>query len=97
MYLSPSILYTATIHVIQKQPVDEFHSNVQKLVEAGYSVEQSIEAVEHHDGLKESMDYLLGLEKGEGIFQASASDEGYQNQEQSGLELVEEMQQERTM
>ena len=61
------------VHVTQKQLVDEDHPTVQELVEAGYNVEQSIEAVEHYERLEEAMDYLLRTE-GEGrIFQTSMS------------------------
>ena len=80
------------IHVTQKQPVDEYHPTVQQLLEAGYDVEQSIEAVEHHENLEGAMDYLLILE-GEGeIFHGSTQDEG-----QREMEFVEESQEERAM
>ena len=81
-------------HVTQKQPVDEFHPTVQQLVEAGFSVEQSIDAVEHDDGLEGAMDYLLSRASGGGIFQTSTSVENHQNQEERG---EEELQQERVM
>ena len=45
-------------HITQKQPVDEFHPTVQDLIEVGYSVKQSVEAVERHKGLEEALDYL---------------------------------------
>ena len=78
------------IYVIQKQPVDEYHPTVQQLLEAGYDVEQSIEAVEHNESLEGAMDYLLSLE-GEGeIFHRSTHDEGHQYSEEREMELVEE-------
>ena len=61
------------IHVTQKEPVDEYHPTVQQLLDAGYDVEQSIEAVERHEGVQEAMDYLLSLEGGGEIFQATTS------------------------
>jgi len=61
------------IHVTQKEPVDEYHPTVQQLLEAGYDVEQSIEAVERHEGVQEVMDYLLSLEGGGEIFQATTA------------------------
>ena len=85
------------IHITQKQPVDEYHPTVQQLLEAGYDVEQSIEAVEHHDSLERAMDYLLNLE-GEGeIFHRSTLDEGHQYPEERKMEFVEESQEERAM
>ena len=83
------------IHVTQKQPVDEFDPTVQKLVEAGYSLEQSIEAVEHHEELEGAMDYLLNLEGGGGIFQVSESGEGHQYQEERRMEVAKESQEEK--
>ena len=83
------------IHVTRKQPVNEFHPTVQELVEAGYSMEQSIEAVEHHEDVEGAMDYLLRLEGEEGIFKVPASDEGHQYQEENGMKVVEESQEER--
>lgn len=56
-------------HITQKQPVDEFHPTVQELIEVGYGVKQSVEAVERHEGLEEAMDYLLSLAKEGGVFQ----------------------------
>ena len=85
------------IHVIQKQPVDKYHPTVQQLIEAGYDVEQSIEAVEHRENLEGAMDYLLNLE-GEGeLFHKSTEDEGHQYSEEMEIELVEESQKERAM
>ena len=83
------------IHVTQKQPVDEFHPTVQELVETGYSLEQSIEAVEHHEEVEGAMDYLLSLGGGGEIFQVSESDEGHQYQEERRMEVVEESQEEK--
>ena len=85
------------IHVTQKQPVDEYHPTVQQLLEAGYDVEQSIEAVEHQDSLEGAMDYLLSLE-GEGeIFHRSTLDEEYWYLEEREMEFLEESQEERAM
>ena len=78
----------------QIQPVDEFHPTVQELIEVGYSVKQSVEAVKHHEGLEEAMDYLLSLAKEGGVFQPSKSDEGHQER---GINLVTETQQETAM
>ena len=83
------------IHVTQKQPVDEFDPTVQELVEAGYSMEQSIEAVERHEDVKGAMDYLLRLEGGGGIFQVSESGEGHQYQKERRMEVVKESQEEK--
>lgn len=93
----PSSAHTPRIeiHVTQKQPVDEFDPTVQELVEAGYSMEQSIEAVEHHEDVMGAMDYLIRLEEGGGIFQVSESGEGHQYQEESRMEVVKESQEEK--
>ena len=80
------------IHITKKQRVDEFHPTVQELVEAGYSMQQSIHAVEHDDRLEGAMDYLLQSEKEGGIFQVSDSNEEYWAQ---GVELLVDSQQER--
>jgi len=74
--------------------VDEDHPTVQELVEAGYNVEQSIEAVEHSEKLEEAMDYLLSLGGEGGIFQTSTS-EKHQYWEEREAEFVEESRQER--
>jgi len=60
-------------------------------------MEQSIEAVEHHEDVKRAMDYLLRLEGEEGIFQVSTSAEGHQYQEEKGMKVVEESQEERAV
>ena len=83
------------IHVTQKQPVDEYHPTVQQLLEAGYDVEQSIEAVEHHENLEGAMDYLLNREEEGEIFHRSTQDEGHRYSEEREMELVEESQEER--
>ena len=78
--------------------MDEDHPTVQELVEAGYNVEQSIEAVEHSEKLEEAMDYLLSLGGEGGIFQASTSvlaEEKHQYWEQREAEFMEESRQER--
>ena len=85
------------IHVTQKQPVDEYHPTVQQLLEAGYDVEQSIEAVEHHESLEGAMDYLLSLEEEGEIFHRSTQDEGHLHSEEREMEFVEESQEERAM
>ena len=85
---------TIEICVTQKQPVDEFHPTVQELVEAGYSLEKCIEAVECHQGLEGAMDYLLSLDKEGGIFQTSLADE---RQHQYGSETEEKSQQEKAL
>ena len=84
-------------HVNQKQLVDDFHPTVKQLVEAGYSVEQSIDAVEHHEGLEEAMDYLLSPTRNGGIFQTSTSVENHQKYEEKGEEPLVEFQHERVM
>ena len=88
------------VHVTQKQPVDEDHPIVQELVEAGFNVEQSIEAVEHSEEPAEALDYLLSLGGEGGIFQASTSalpeDEGLYREERE-VEFMEESQQERAL
>jgi len=86
--------------VTQKQPVDEDHPTVQELVEAGYNVEQSIEAVVHSEKLEEALDYLLSLGGEGGIFQTSTSvlaEEKHQYWEQREAEFMEESQQERPL
>ena len=94
--LSTSILDCSPrieIHVTQKQPVDEYHPTVQQLLDVGYNVEQSIEAVENHESLEGAMDYLLSLE-GEGeIFHGSTQDEGHRKV----MEFMDESQEERAM
>ena len=82
-------------HVNQKQLVDEFHPTVKQLVEAGYSVEQSIDAVEHCEGLEGAMDYLLSPTRNGGIFQTSV--ENHQKCEEKGEEPLVEFQHERVM
>jgi len=80
--------------------VDEDHPTVQELVRAGYNVEQSTEAVEHSEELKEAMDYLLSLEGKKGIVQSSISmltKEEHQYWEERKIEFVEESQQERPL
>ena len=87
-------------HVTQKQPVDEFHPTVQELVEAGFNVEQSIEAVEHSEKPEEALDYLLSLGGEGGIFQASTSvlpEEKHLYREEREVEFMEESQQERAL
>ena len=60
-------------------------------------MEQSIEAVEHHESIEGAMDYLLSLE-GEGeIFHRPTLDEGHQYPEEREMEFVEESQEERAM
>ena len=80
------------IHIAKKRPVDEFHPTVQELVEAGYEVEQSINAVEYDDRLEGAMDYLLESARGGGIFQASTSYEEYLP---LGMQLLVDSQQDR--
>lgn len=78
----------------QKQPVDEFHPTVQELVEAGFSMEKCIEAVEHYETLEEAMDYLLSREGKGGIFQELLISE---RQHQHGAEMEDKSQQQRAM
>ena len=80
------------IRITKKQRVDEFHPTVQVLVEAGYSMEQSIHAVEHDDRLEGAMDYLLQSTRKGGIFHVSASNEEYRARR---MELLVDSQQER--
>ena len=70
--------------------MDEDHPTVQELVEAGYNIEQSIEAVEHSEKLEEAMDYLLNLEGEKGIFQTSMvlAKEEDQNWEEREVEFM---------
>jgi len=80
--------------------VDEDHPTVQELVEAGYNVEQSIEAVEHSEKPEKALDYLLRFGGEEGIFQASTSvlAEGkHQYREEREAEFMEVSQQERVL
>ena len=53
-------------------------------------MEQSIEAVKHHENLEGAMDYLLNLEVEGEIFHKSTQDEGHQYSEEREMELVEE-------
>ena len=86
------------IHVTQKQPVDEFDPTVQQLVEAGYNVNQSIEAMERYEGLEEAMDYLLSLEGEGGTFWVSMpGKEELQYPEKREVEFMEESQEERIL
>ena len=80
------------IHITKKQRVDAFHPTVQQLVEAGYSVERSIHAVEHDDRLGGALDYLLQSTSGGEIFQPSTSYEEYRARE---MELLVDSQQDR--
>ena len=88
------------VHVTHKQPVDEFHPTVQELVDAGYGIEESIEAADHSENPEEALDYLLNLDGEGGMFQPSASvlaKEEHQDQERRELEFIEESQQEKSM
>ena len=49
---------TITVQKIYRSTIDESHSIVQQLTEAGYTLEQSIEAVRLHKTLGAAMDYL---------------------------------------
>ena len=80
------------IHITKKQRVDAFHPTVQELVEAGFSVEQSIRAVEYDDRLEGALDYLLQSTSGGDIFQASTLYEEYRARE---MELLVDSQQDR--
>ena len=93
---SSTPMMDCSLRIVYKQLVDEFHPNVQELGEAGYSMEQSIEAVEQHEGLEGAMDYLLSLQEEGEIIQTSISDEGHQYQERV-VEPVEELHQESGM
>ena len=83
------------IHVTQKELVDEYHPTVQQLLDAGYDVQQSIEAVERHETLERAMNYLVFLEGDGGIFHRSTLDEEHWYQEEREMEL--ESQEERAM
>ena len=52
-------------------PIDGKHPVVQQLCSAGYSEEQSLEAVERFETLEEAMDYLMSQDDddGGGLFQ----------------------------
>lgn len=47
-----------TIESVMQEPIDEDHPIVQDLVSAGYSVEESIDAVERCETLEEALAYL---------------------------------------
>ena len=81
------------IHITKKQCVDAFHPTVQELVEVGYSVEQSIHAVEHDDRLEGALDYLLQSTSGGEIFQASST--SYEEYRAREMELLVDSQQDR--
>lgn len=85
-----------SIRIVYKQLVDEFHPIVQELGKAGYSLEQSIEAVKQNDELEGAMDYLLNLEGGD-VIQTSTSDEGHQHQQGRAVKPVEQSHQESGM
>lgn len=88
-----------SIRIVYKQLVDEFHPIVQELGKAGYSLEQSIEAVKQNDELEGAMDYLLNLLNLEGgdVIQTSTSDEGHQHQQERAVQPVEQSHQESGM
>ena len=94
---SSTPMMDCSLRIVYKQLVDEFHPIVQELNEAGYSVEQSIEAVEQHEELERAMDYLLNLEEEGETIQTSTSDEEDQYQEERVVELVEDSHQESGM
>ena len=94
---SSTPMMDCSLRIVYKQLVDEFHPIVQELNEAGYSVEQSIEAVEQHEELERAMDYLLNLEEEGEIIQTSTSDEEHQYQEERVVEPVEDSHQESEM
>ena len=87
---SSTPMMDCSLRIVYKQLVDEFHPIVQELGEAGYSVEESIDAVEQYEGLEGAMDYLLNLEEEGEIIQTSTSDEEHQYQEERVVEPVEE-------
>ena len=47
-----------TMQSEMQEPVDEDHATVKELVSAGYTVDQSIDAVEKFDTLDSAMEYL---------------------------------------
>lgn len=94
---SSTPMMDCSLRIVYKQLVDEFHPIVQELNEAGYSVEQSIEAVEQHEELERAMDYLLNLEEEGETIQTSTSDEEDQYQEERVVEPVEDSHQESGM
>lgn len=47
-----------TVESEMQEPVDDNHSAVQALVDAGYDVEQSIDAVEKYETVGAAMEYL---------------------------------------
>lgn len=47
-----------TVQSEMQEPVDEDHAVVKELVSAGYTVDQSINAVEKFDTLESAMEYL---------------------------------------
>ena len=54
-------------------PVDRNHPVVQQLCSAGFSEEQSLEAVEKFETLERAMDYLMSQDEDEeGVFQTDA-------------------------
>ena len=56
-----------------RQPIDGSHPVVQELVEMEYSLERSVEAVEHCGTVEASLDYLLATEELGEIFKPSSS------------------------
>ena len=58
-------------------PIDRNHPVVQQLCSAGYTEEESIDAVEKYETLERAMDHLMSAEAGEeemrgGMFQTAA-------------------------
>ena len=62
------------IRTVIRQAIDQSHPVVQKLVDADYGLEESIEAVERFGKLGPAMDYLDRKDDSDegGVFQASS-------------------------
>lgn len=60
------------IKVQPQLPVDSKHPVVEQLCSAGFSEEQSVEAVEKYETLERAMDFLMSLgdDDGDGMFQS---------------------------
>ena len=73
---------TPSIRTVVRQSVDESHPDVQELVEAGYDLQASVEAMDQFRDMERAMKYLDDREKeemegtGDREYERSTSREG---------------------
>lgn len=78
MQVSEDPALTPKVKTIVRQAIDEFHPHVQTLLEAGYDLESSIEAVDRFGDVEVAMNYLDSRDEDsseEGTFQPMTSED----------------------